>query len=87
MRRLLIAFALGAVAVGVLELLSLVALAIVADANGWASFRLGSGPLALFEFERTAEATETTFGGGIAIIALAGGALNACGAALLVRRE
>lgn len=87
MRRLVISFALGTAAAAVLEVLALVALAIVADANGWGSFAVGGGPLLLLEFERTADATATTFGGGIALVALAGGALNAGGAAFLVRRE
>jgi hypothetical protein len=86
-RRLVISFALGATAAAVVEVLVLVALAIVADANGWASFSVGGGPLLLLEFERTARTTTTTFGGGIGLVALAGGALNAGGAAVLVRRE
>jgi hypothetical protein len=85
-RRLVIAFALGFAAVAVFALAALTALALVADANDWSSFELAVGPATLLEVERTPAATTTTYGPGIALVALAGGALNAAGAAILSRR-
>ena len=82
-----IGFALGVVAALVVEVLAFVAVAIAADANGWSSFSVGDGPLLLLEFERREAVTTTTFGGGMALVAVVAGALNAAGAALLVRRE
>lgn len=87
MRRLLIAFALGAAAAAVAEVLVFVAVAIAADANGWSSFSVGSGSFVLLEFERTDGSTATTFGPGMGAIALLAGALNAAGAALLGRPD
>jgi hypothetical protein len=82
-RRLLIAFALGVTAAIVVEILAFVAVAIAADANGWSSFSVGGGPLLLLEFERAGRSTSTSFGAGMAVLALVAGALNAGGAALL----
>lgn len=82
-----IGFALGTVAALVVEVLAFVAVAIAADANGWSSFSVGDGPLLVLEFERREDVTTTTFGGGMAVVAVLAGALNAAGAALLVRRE
>ena len=81
------AFALGAVAVGALLLVAGFALGVAAQAGGWDSFRVGAGPFALVEFERTGRATTTTFGSGLALAALAGGALNAAGAGWLRLRR
>lgn len=86
MRALVIPFLLGAVAAGFAAGAAAVAVVIVADAGGWASFRAALGPLLLVEFERSGTATAATFGPGIAIAAVAGGLLNAAGAALLRRR-
>ncbi|HZB23239.1 MAG TPA: hypothetical protein VE444_05285 [Gaiellaceae bacterium] len=83
----MVAFALGAVAALVVEVLVFVAVAIVADANDWSGFSVGDGPLLLLEFERRGAATTTTFGGGMAIVAVLAGVLNAAGAAFLGRRE
>jgi hypothetical protein len=86
-RRLLIAFALGAAAAAVAEVLVFVAVAIAADANGWSSFVVGSGPFVLLEFERTPSSTAMTFGGGMGAIVLLAGALNAAGSAFLARPD
>lgn len=64
-----------------------VSLAIAADANGWSSFSVGVGPFVLLEFQRTVDATTTTFGAGMAAAALLAGVLNAAGAAVLARRD
>jgi len=85
--RLVIAFALGVAATAVVEILVLVAVAIAADADGWKSFSVGGGPVLLLEFERTPTTTATTFGSGLAVVALLGGALNAAGAAFLAGRH
>ena len=86
MRRLVTAFAHGFAAFAVFALASLTTLALVAGANDWSSFELALGPAMLLEFDRTPAATTTTYGPGVALVALAGGVLNAAGAAILARR-
>ena len=86
MRPLVIAFVLGAVAVGITVLVAALVLGIVAQSGGWESFRVALGPVPFFSFERVPGEASTTFGNGLFLLALAGGALNALGAALLRRR-
>lgn len=87
MRPLVIAFILGAVAIGIVAAAAGLAVGIVAQSGGWSSFRLGVGPIVFLSFERTAHATSTTFGGGLPLLALTGGLLNALGAGLVSRRH
>jgi len=81
-----IALALGAVAVMLVLVVAGLALGVAADNGGWGSFRIGLGPVLLLEFERHATSAETTLGNGLLLAALAGGLLNAAGAAALRRR-
>lgn len=87
MRRALIAFALGVFAAIVAEVLVFVAVAIAAEAHAWTSFTVGRGAFVLIELRRTAGSTTTTFGPGMAFVALAAGVLNAAGAAFLARHH
>ena len=86
MRPLVIAFALGAVAVAISVSVAGLVLGIAAQSGHWGTFRVGLGPIILLSYERLPSGTSTTFGNGMAVLALAGGALNALGAALLRRR-
>lgn len=86
MRPVLIAFLLGAVAVGIAVSVAGLALGVVAQSGGWDGFRVAIGPVVFLSFERLPRETSTTFGNGLFLLALAGGALNALGAALLRRR-
>lgn len=86
MRAAVIAFALGAGAFGIALLAAGLALGVFAQSGGWPSFRIGLGPLTLFELARRGATTSTTFGSGIAVAAILGGALNAGAAACLSRR-
>jgi hypothetical protein len=81
----LTAFALGAVATGLLVVALALGLAALADAGGRETFAIGLGRLELVSFERTARGTATTFGPALALLPLLGGALNAAGAAVLRR--
>jgi hypothetical protein len=85
-RPLVIAFLLGAVATGIVAGAAAAALVIVADAAGWGSFRAAAGPVLVLAFERSGGVTRSSFGHGLALIALAGGCLNAAGAWVLRRR-
>jgi hypothetical protein len=82
-----IAFALGALASATVLLVGGFVLGIAAQAGGWHSFRVGPGALSLLEFERSGRTTTTTFGSGLALVAAAGGALNAAAAAWLRGRR
>ena len=86
MRPLVTAFVLGAVAVALVAGAAALALFVLADAAGWDGFVVGAGPLVVLELERTPRETSATVGAGFAALAIAGGALNAAGAALLRRR-
>jgi hypothetical protein len=86
MRPVVIAFVLGAAAVWIVLLVGGFALGIAAQSGGWASFRVALGPAVLLEFTREPVGTSTTFGPGLALAALLGGALNAAAAAWLRRR-
>jgi hypothetical protein len=85
-RAVVIAFVLGTAAVWVVLLVAGFALGIAAQSGGWGSFRVGFGLATLLEFSREPAGTSTTFGPGLALAALLGGALNAAAAAWLRRR-
>jgi hypothetical protein len=85
-RAAVIAFALGAGALGIALFAAGLALGVVAQSSGWPSFRIGFGSLTAFEFTRGGGTTSTTFGSGIAVAAILAGALNAAAAACLSRR-
>ena len=80
------AFALGAAAVGALTLVAAFALAVLAEAGEAETLRLALGQVEFVAFERAGATTSTTFGPGLALLPLVGGALNAALAALLVRQ-
>jgi hypothetical protein len=81
-----IAFCLGALAIGLALLVAALALGVAAEAGDWGSFRVAIGPVLLVEFERRAASTATTLGNGVLLASLACGFLNAGGAAILRRR-
>ena len=82
----MIPFLLGTAAVGTVVLAGALAVAVVADANGWEAFRVSVGPLTLLAFERAGAGTAATFGAALALVAAGGGFLNALAAAFLRRR-
>ena len=86
MRTVVIAFVLGVAAVAIVVSVAGFVLGIAAQSGGWHSFRIALGPVLFLSFERLPDSTSTTFGNGLPLLALAGGALNALGAALLRRR-
>jgi hypothetical protein len=86
-RRLVTAFMLGSIAVVFVEFGIAVALAAAADVARWDDLRLTLGPFAVLAIERTADTTTATPGVAALALALAGGLLNAAGAAVLTRRE
>ena len=79
------AFALGAIAVGLLAYAAAAALAVAAQAAR-RSLAVAVGPLVVVSVEREATAAVTTFGVGLIVIALIGGLAN-LGAAQLIRRR
>jgi len=81
-----VSFVTGFLAIGLVLAGSVLALSILADVQGWASFGLGKGPLTIFHYRRTTEGTETLFGTGIIVSAILAGLLNA-GAALWLSRS
>jgi hypothetical protein len=87
MRPVVIAFVLGAAAVGIVASVACFAIGVAAQSGGWASFHAAIGPIVLISFERSPQATTTTFGAGLPLLALVGGALNAVGAGVLSRRR
>lgn len=87
MRRLVIAFALGTATIAVLTVVGALLAAGLAEASGRRELRVALGPLVVVEFERTAHGSSTTFGPGLLVLPLLGGALNAAGAAILRRRD
>ena len=86
MRPLVIAFVLGAAAVAIAVSVAGLVLGIAAQSGHWDSFRVALGPLVFLSYERLSNGTSTAFGNGLALLAFVGGALNALGAALLMRR-
>lgn len=81
------AFLVGFVLFVVVGCAGALALGILADLNGWSSFRIGAGPVTAFEFERTAGTTSTTFGAGLLLFAALLAAAKAGGADVLQRRR
>jgi hypothetical protein len=79
------AFFLGALALGVLAYALAASLALTATERDWKTLRIGVGPLVLVAVERIDGATVTTFGAGIAVVALAGGIVNATAALAIMR--
>jgi len=79
------AFALGAIALGVLAYAGAAALAVGAQAAG-RSLVVGLGPLVLVSVEREASNAVTTFGPGLLVVATLGGCVNLAAARLVRRR-
>jgi hypothetical protein len=79
------AFALGAIALGVLAYAGAAALAVGAQAAG-RSLVVGLGPLVLVSVEREASEVVTTFGPGLLVVAILGGCANLAAARLVRRR-
>jgi hypothetical protein len=86
-RRLVIAFALGAAAVGVIAVVLALLAAMLAEASDRNELHVALGPIALLDFQRDAAGSSTTFGPGLIVLPLLGGLLNAAGAALLRNRD
>jgi hypothetical protein len=80
--RSLRAFALGAVAVGVLAYAGAAALAVGAQAAG-RTFVAGLGPLVVVSVEREASDAVTTFGPGLLLVSILGGCVNLAAARLV----
>jgi hypothetical protein len=78
------AFALGAAAVGALAYTLTAALAVTAQAAG-RTLVISLGPFVLVTVARDASAAVTTFGSGLVVVALIGGAANLCAARFLLR--
>ena len=78
------AFVLGTLALAVVGYAAAAALAVAAQASG-ATLDVGIGPLGLVSVTLAGTTRVTTFGPGILVVALAGGAANVV-AAQLIRR-
>jgi hypothetical protein len=79
------AFAIGTIAVLVLEVALTFVLNIVGLGQHWASFRLAIGPVDLYTFERTQHGFSVSTGSGLLVVAILAGLLNGVGAVILVR--
>lgn len=79
------AFALGAVAAGLLGYAVAAAVAVIAQSGG-RTVDVHVGPLVVVAIERAGATTATTFGSGLLAVALLGGVVNALAAAVLARR-
>jgi hypothetical protein len=84
--RVVKAFLLGAVAVGVVAYASVAALAVTAQAAGRA-LDISLGPLTLVSVTQGRTATVTTFGSGLVALALVGGFVNLAAAQLMRHRS
>jgi hypothetical protein len=84
--RVMKAFVLGTVVFAVLAYAAAVALALSATEGGWSALRIAVGPFLLVAVEQDGATTVTTFGTGIVLVGLLGGAVNAAAAAALARR-
>lgn len=80
------AFALGAGASAVLAYTAAAVLAVSVTVAG-GTLRLQLGPLVFVAVEHEGRSTVTTFGVGLALVALAGGCLNALVAGIAARRR
>jgi hypothetical protein len=79
------AFLLGSFATGLLVYVVAAAVAVSAQAAGQ-TLDVSLGPVTVVSVAHDGTAVVTTFGAGIALLALAGGVLNACAAAAVRRR-
>ena len=86
MRRLLTPFALGFAVLALVEVVAVFSINLLAEGYGWRPFELRAGPILLVEYERSARVATVTFGAGLFLVALGGGALNAAAAAVLQQR-
>lgn len=84
--RALKAFLLGAVAAGILGYALAAVLAMASQAGG-RTLDVAAGPLVLVAVKIEGTTTATTFGAGLALVALAGGIVNLAVARLLVHRS
>ena len=81
------ALAVGTLATGALAFAGAAALAVAVQAGGSGSLHVALGPLLLVAVERGSDATATTFGVGLPLLALVGGLVNAAAAVFLSRRS
>jgi hypothetical protein len=79
-------FVFGFLAVGLALFCSAFGLAVIADIRGWGSFSIGEGLLAILNYERTPDGTETVIGPGTVMLALLAGVLNAVAGTMLWSR-
>lgn len=86
MRRVVIAFAVGACVLVLVELVTVFGLGVLADAYRWPPFELRLGRLLLIEHERAPGVSTVVGGPGLMLLALVGAAANAAAAAALGRR-
>lgn len=84
--RALKAFLLGAVATGIVAYAITAALAVAAQAGG-DPLDLSIGPVVIVSVVVEGKTAVTTFGVGLALIAVAGGLLNVLAARLIARRS
>jgi hypothetical protein len=77
----------GMLATGVLAYAGAAALAVAVQAGTSGGLHIAIGGIVLVAVERSDDATATTFGAGLLVLAVAGGILNALAAALLSRRS
>lgn len=85
--RHLIAFALGALAAGAVAWAAAIAAAIALQRPGGDDVGLRAGPVTFLAVDNEQRSSTATFGPGLLLVALAGGALNAAAAARLRRRD
>lgn len=83
--RSLRAFLLGALAIGLVAYAAAAALAVAAQA-GDRTLDLAFGPVVVVSVGEQADATTTTFGAGLLLLAVAGGIANVTLAAVIRRR-
>ena len=79
-------FVFGFLVVGLLLFCFALGLGVIADVRGWGSFNIGSGLLTILSYERTPDGTEAVIGGGIVVLALLAGVVNAVAGAALWSR-
>lgn len=90
MFRPIISFVIAFVALLMLSVIAGLVLQVAADANGWDSFSLGSGPLRVLQVTRTDTATSTSWGPGLLLACAVFAGLNVLAARALharARRE
>ncbi len=87
MHRPLVSFVTAFVALLMLSVIAGLVLQVAADANGWNSFSLGTGPLMVLQLSRTTSATSTSWGPGLLLACAAFAALNVAAARALRNRS